>query len=79
MATVDGLAVAIVFAFVAPVLLLLGLVAYGYLAGHAGIEFEWNLWGGFADPVGRFATVLVFCIAVALRYRKRRRPPPLDR
>src|SRR4051794_2296137 len=75
-ATLEGLAIAIGFAFFAPAVLLLGLLTYGYIAGHTGIEFAWNMWGGFADPVGRFGTALVFCVAVLVRYRKRRRAQP---
>ena len=70
----EGLVAATVFALVvAPTLLVLGVTVYAHMVRHAGVEIEWNLLGGFADPAGRVATVAVFSITVIVRYKRRRR------
>lgn len=68
----EGLVAATVFAVViAPMLLVLGVTVYAHMVRHTGVEVEWNLLGGFADPVGLLATVAVFSITAIVRYRRR--------
>ncbi|HSS99635.1 MAG TPA: hypothetical protein VLK33_21515 [Terriglobales bacterium] len=73
---VEGLVAATVFALVvAPTLLVFGVIVYAHMVRHTGVEVEWNLLGGLADPTGIFATVAAFSITAIVRYRWRRRLP----
>lgn len=70
----EGLVAATVFALViAPTFLILGIVVYAHIVRHTGVEVEWNMWGGFADPTGLVATSAVFAITAIVRYRRRQR------
>ena len=68
----ETLAAAIVFALLAPAWLVLAVIAYAHIIRHTAVQIEWNVGGGFADPVGLLSTDGVFCIVVVWRYRKRR-------